>query len=155
MWAYFGHAHIWHEPRHSGTSLHFCCTTRPRITRCLQAIFPHLAIKSAVTHGHTWMSWRAAKRLCVLQGAGMAALRGDLEADEPQRQATALLQLLNAVAGGRDVASLVAYACQGIVRGPAAPTVKRLAYELVRPSSGAAIFLSMTAHAFCHTSQDP
>jgi len=33
----------------------------------------------------------------------MAAFRADLEADEPQRQATALLQLLNAVAGGRDV----------------------------------------------------
>ncbi|KAK9845774.1 hypothetical protein WJX81_002133 [Elliptochloris bilobata] len=62
----------------------------------------------------------------------MAAFRADLEADEPQRQATALLQLLNAVAGGRDVAGSVAYACQGIVRGPAAPAVKRLAYELVR-----------------------
>ena len=67
----------------------------------------------------------------------MAALRADLEADEPQRQATALLQLLNAVAGGRDVAGLVAYACQGIVRGLAAPTVKRLAYELVRRSRSA------------------
>jgi len=65
----------------------------------------------------------------------MAAFRADLEADEPQRQATALLQLLNAVAGGRDVASAVAYACQGIVRGPAAPAVKRLAYELVRTAA--------------------
>ncbi len=62
----------------------------------------------------------------------MAAFRADLEADEPQRQATALLQLLNAVAGGRDVSGSVAYVCQGIVRGPAAPAVKRLAYELVR-----------------------
>ena len=75
----------------------------------------------------------------------MAALRADLEADEPQRQATALLQLLNAVAGGRDVAALVAYACQGIVRGPAAPTVKRLAYELVRRSSAAAVMLGTIA----------
>lgn len=77
----------------------------------------------------------------------MAALRADLEADEPQRQATALLQALNAVAGGRDVAGAVAYACQGIVRGPAAPTVKRLAYELVRPSLKAMMLLSITAHA--------
>lgn len=40
-------------------------------------------------------------------------------------------QVLNYIAGGRDIASGVSYVCQGIIRGPAVPLVKRLAYDVV------------------------
>ena len=44
-------------------------------------------------------------------------------------------QVLNFLAGGRDIASGVSYVCQGIIRGPAAPLVKRLAYDVVHAAA--------------------
>ena len=46
-----------------------------------------------------------------------------------------VLQVLNFLAGGRDIASGVSYVCQGIIRGPAAPLVKRLAYDVVHAAA--------------------
>ena len=43
--------------------------------------------------------------------------------------------MLNFLAGGRDIASGVSYVCQGIIRGPAAPLVKRLAYDVVHAAA--------------------
>ena len=40
--------------------------------------------------------------------------------------------MLNYTAGGRDVSASVAVVCQQLLRGPAAPLVKRLAYDVVR-----------------------
>lgn len=52
------------------------------------------------------------------------------------RQAAALLQLLNAMAGGRDVGTAVTITCQTIIKGTGlgsrAPLVKRLAYNIVK-----------------------
>lgn len=52
------------------------------------------------------------------------------------RQAAALLQLLNAMAGGRDVGTAVTITCQTIIKGTnltsRAPLVKRLAYNIVK-----------------------
>jgi hypothetical protein len=52
------------------------------------------------------------------------------------RQAAALLQLVNAMAGGRDVGTAVTITCQTVIKGdggmPVSPTVKRLAYNIVR-----------------------
>lgn len=51
------------------------------------------------------------------------------------RQTAALLQLLNAMAGGRDVGTAVTITCQTIIKGsgaPRAPLVKRLAYNIVK-----------------------
>lgn len=52
------------------------------------------------------------------------------------RQAAALLQLLNAMAGGRDVGTAVTITCQTIIKGQghisAQPPVKRLAYNIVK-----------------------
>ena len=45
------------------------------------------------------------------------------------------MQVLNYIAGGRDIASGVSYVCQGIIRGPAVPLVKRLAYDVVHAAS--------------------
>ncbi len=42
-----------------------------------------------------------------------------------------LTQVLNHVAGGRDVSSNVTFICQTLIRGPATPLVKRLAYDVV------------------------
>jgi hypothetical protein len=42
-----------------------------------------------------------------------------------------LLQVLNFVAGGRDVSASVSLICQAIIRGPAVPLVKKLAYDVV------------------------
>ena len=53
--------------------------------------------------------------------------------DAPPRRV--LLQVLNFLAGGRDIASGVSYVCQGIIRGPAAPLVKRLAYDVVHAAA--------------------
>ncbi|BDA45077.1 Protein TPLATE [Coccomyxa sp. Obi] len=61
----------------------------------------------------------------------MASIREDLEADDALRQSTALLQILNYVAGGRDVSTNISFMCQTIIRGPAAPLVKKLAYDVV------------------------
>lgn len=44
---------------------------------------------------------------------------------------TDALQVLNHVAGGRDVSANVRLICQTLIRGPAAPLVKRLAYDVV------------------------
>lgn len=41
------------------------------------------------------------------------------------------LQILNYVAGGRDVSTNISFMCQTIIRGPAAPLVKKLAYDVV------------------------
>jgi hypothetical protein len=41
-------------------------------------------------------------------------------------------QVLNYVAGGRDVAASVAFVCSNLLRGPGAPLVKRLAYDVVQ-----------------------
>lgn len=52
------------------------------------------------------------------------------------RQTAALLQLLNAMAGGRDVGTAVTITCQTIIKGTGAvsraPLVKRLAYNIVK-----------------------
>ena len=52
------------------------------------------------------------------------------------RQTAALLQLLNAMAGGRDVGTAVTITCQTIIRGGGVasrnPLVKRLAYNIVK-----------------------
>ncbi|KAK9811481.1 hypothetical protein WJX72_004659 [[Myrmecia] bisecta] len=64
-----------------------------------------------------------------------AFLRQELESDEPLKQATALLQLLNYLAGGRDVGSLVTAACQSAVSTPAPPPVKKLGYDVVRAAA--------------------
>ena len=45
------------------------------------------------------------------------------------------MQVLNYIAGGRDIASGVSYICQGIIRGPAVPLVKRLAYDVVHAAA--------------------
>lgn len=49
--------------------------------------------------------------------------------------ASAPLQVLNYIAGGRDITSSVSYICQGIIRGPAVPLVKRLAYDVAHAAS--------------------
>ena len=41
-------------------------------------------------------------------------------------------QVLNYVAGGRDVAASVGFICSSLLRGPGAPLVKRLAYDVVQ-----------------------
>lgn len=52
------------------------------------------------------------------------------------RQAAALLQLVNAMAGGRDVGTAVTITCQTVIRGDGhasiSPVVKRLAYNIVK-----------------------
>ena len=52
------------------------------------------------------------------------------------RQVAALLQLLNAMAGGRDVGTAVTITCQIVIKGEGhaaiSPAVKRLAYDIVR-----------------------
>ena len=45
------------------------------------------------------------------------------------------MQVLNYIAGGRDIASGVTCICQGIIRGPAVPLVKRLAYDVVHAAA--------------------
>ena len=45
------------------------------------------------------------------------------------------VQVLNYIAGGRDITSGVSYVCQGIIRGPAVPLVKRLAYDVVHAAA--------------------
>lgn len=42
------------------------------------------------------------------------------------------VQILNYVAGGRDVSANISFMCQTIIRGPAAPLVKKLAYDVVQ-----------------------
>jgi len=53
-----------------------------------------------------------------------------------RRQAAALLQLVNAMAGGRDVGTAVTITCQTVIKGEGhaaiSPAVKRLAYNIVR-----------------------
>ena len=55
------------------------------------------------------------------------------ESVAPPRRAES--QVLNFLAGGRDIASGVSYVSQGIIRGPAAPLVKRLAYDVVHAAA--------------------
>ena len=45
------------------------------------------------------------------------------------------VQVLNYIAGGREISSGVTYVCQTILRGPAAPLVKRLAYDVVHAAA--------------------
>jgi hypothetical protein len=42
-----------------------------------------------------------------------------------------VMQILNYVAGGRDVSANITFMCQTIIRGLAAPLVKKLAYDVV------------------------
>lgn len=51
------------------------------------------------------------------------------------RQAAALLQLLNTMAGGRDVGTAVTITCQTVIKGPSTPAVKRLGYDVVRAAA--------------------
>lgn len=46
-------------------------------------------------------------------------------------RASSVAQILNYVAGGRDVSANITFMCQTIMRGPAAPLVKKLAYDVV------------------------
>ena len=45
------------------------------------------------------------------------------------------VQVLNYIAGGREISSGVSYVCQSMLRGPAAPLVKRLAYDVVHTAA--------------------
>lgn len=44
-------------------------------------------------------------------------------------------QVLNYIAGGREIGWGVSYICQAMIRGPAVPLVKRLAYDVVHAAS--------------------
>ena len=55
-------------------------------------------------------------------------------------------QVLNYVAGGRDVAASVAFVCSSLLRGPGAPLVKRLAYDIVQVTLGSSCRDTQASH---------
>lgn len=65
----------------------------------------------------------------------MSSLRQDLEAEDATKQATALLQVLNYLAGGREVGSLVSITCQSVLARPASTASKKLAYDIAKTAA--------------------
>ncbi|KAL0052511.1 hypothetical protein WJX82_003263 [Trebouxia sp. C0006] len=65
----------------------------------------------------------------------MTSLRQDLEAEDATKQATALLQVLNYLAGGREVGNLVTIACQSVLARPASAASKKLAYDIAKTAA--------------------
>lgn len=65
----------------------------------------------------------------------MTSLRQDLEAEDATKQATALLQVLNYLAGGREVGNLVTIACQSVLSRPASGASKKLAYDIAKTAA--------------------
>lgn len=65
----------------------------------------------------------------------MSSLRQDLEAEDATKQATAMLQVLNYLAGGREVGSLVTVVCQTALARPASIASKRLAYDIAKTAT--------------------
>ena len=100
-------------------------------------------LQSSVGHSSGTIACDLSKTVCIalsVQVKGAASLQSNparpLETQAIKKSMLGLpAQVLNYIAGGRDIASGVSYVCQGIIRGPAVPLVKRLAYDVVHAAA--------------------